>query len=324
MNAATGHTALHFDRLTRAELRELAPGAVALVPLGSTEQHGPHLPSGTDTAIINAIATRAVAQLGADVPVVVLPTMPYGVAGHHLPFGATGSLSHARYLDLLTELGESLVESGFRRLVFLNGHGGNDPAIQTVGNTLVNERHLDVHVAATSYWAVGAAALADFEDRIGPIPGHAGSFESSCILAIAPDLVRLDAVPAAEAERQPLTRSGLPGAVVSRPGIWQASDGRSDDSHRADATLGDQALTAVATAVADFLRHFYDSTLPAPGGTSAHGVPVHNGLAVNDSAAGHGSAPAHDGPPIKSRVPVGDRPRTAARVGSSGPVGIPR
>ncbi|CAM3493256.1 creatininase family protein [Occultella aeris] len=253
-------TPVHFDRLTRTELADLAPRALAVIPMGSTEQHGPHLPSGTDTRIITEIAHRATVLVGDRVPVVVLPTLPFGVAGHHVPFGATGSVSHAVYLDMLTELGQSLVGSGFGRLMFLNGHGGNDPAVQTVGARLVTECALPVSVAATSYWTAAGPLLAEFSDILGPTPGHAGTFETSCMLAIDPASVRLDRLPDPEPAREPLADAGLSGAVVSRAGIWMASDGRTDSAAGAHAGLGDRALTVIAEAVADLMVTFHAST----------------------------------------------------------------
>ncbi|BCJ34234.1 creatinine amidohydrolase [Actinocatenispora thailandica] len=246
-----------FEEQTRDRLRELAPSSTALVPVGSTEQHGPHLPVCTDTTIVTALAHRAAEA--AEVPVVVTPTLPYGFAHHHLPFGGTVSLALAGYLDALTDIGRSLAVDGFRRIVFLNGHGGNDGAVRSVGDRIVFERELDVHVAGTSYWTCAAEVLAGTELGVGPVPGHAGGFETSCMLALRPDLVRRELAPAPEPDLQPLAYSDIPGATIRRAGVWAASDGRTDDSRHASAEAGERALALVAASVTAFLTEFHHS-----------------------------------------------------------------
>ena len=83
---------LLFEELTRDEIRTLAPNTMALLPVGAMEQHGPHLPVGTDSFTVEYIARTAAAELAADVPVLVAPTLPFGSSHHHLPFSGTLSL----------------------------------------------------------------------------------------------------------------------------------------------------------------------------------------------------------------------------------------
>ncbi|MEV0792562.1 creatininase family protein [Kribbella sp. NPDC050459] len=251
---------LNFEELTRDELSELAPRALVVVPVGSIEQHGPHLPVGVDCVIVSELARRAAAEAGRTMPVLVTPTLPFGFAQHHVPFGGTVSINVATYQEVLTDIGKSLVASGFRRLFFLNGHGGNDPSVQAVGDRLVFELGLDVHVAAASYWTCAADILAGLDLGIGPVPGHAGAFETSCMLAIAPDQVRTEVLPIADGILQPLAATAMGEAVVRRPGVWSASDGRTDDASGASAALGEKALTAIAERVARFVIDFHQST----------------------------------------------------------------
>ncbi|NED97883.1 creatininase family protein [Phytoactinopolyspora alkaliphila] len=253
-------TTARLDHLTRDELARLAPRATVLVPLGSTEQHGPHLPVCADSAIVTDIAERAATQAALDVPVVVAPTLPFGFAHHHLPFGGTVSIGMLTYLQVLTDIGTSLHASGFRRLIFINGHGGNDAAVRAVGDRLVVENGLDMHVAGTSYWTCAADALRDMNLDVGPVPGHAGGFETSCLLALHPDRVRSDQFPPAEESVQPLVRLGAREAVIRQPGIWQLSDGRTDDSSRANADTGEKALENISDAVARFIVDFHRSS----------------------------------------------------------------
>lgn len=254
-------TIIRFDELTRTRLRELAPHATVVVPLGSTEQHGPHLPVSTDLMIVTEVATRAVAAASQEIPVLLLPTQPFGFAHHHLPFGGTISVDQETYSRVLTGIGQSLARDGFSRIVFLNGHGGNVSSMQQAVDRLAYECDLEVHVGGTSYWSCAGEQLKAFDLDLGPVPGHAGNFETSCMLALRPDLVRSDAIPAPEKSVQPLAEIDLPGGSVRNPGVWQDSDGRTDDSAKANAELGHRALDLIAAEVAAFLIDFHMRTV---------------------------------------------------------------
>ncbi|MBZ2196822.1 creatininase family protein [Occultella gossypii] len=249
--------ALIFDELTRAELRAVAPDATVVVPIGSTEQHGPHLPVCVDAAVITHLARAAATVASAAVPVVVTPTLPFGFAHHHLPFGGTISISMRVYVDVLVDIATSLAADGFRRILFVNGHGGNAVPADAAVDRLAYEQGLDVHVAATSYWTAAADVLAALDLDDAPKPGHAGSFETSLLLALRPELVRTDALPASEARLQPLASQDVPGGTVRHPGVWQASDGRTDDSRLASAAVGERVLAEIAEALSAFIVAFH-------------------------------------------------------------------
>jgi creatinine amidohydrolase len=251
---------VRFEELTRDELRELGPRATVVVPLGATEQHGPHLPVCTDTLIVSALAERAAREAAAHIPIVVAPALPVGFSHHHRAFGGTISVGLRPYEDLLTDLAESLASSGFRRVFFLNGHGGNDAPMRAVGDRLLYERGIAVHVGAASYWACAADALEALDLEVGPIPGHAGGFETSCVLALRPGLVRRDRFPPREDGALALVRSQIKGVVVRRPGLWEASDGRSDDARGADDEIGERALSVLAGRIAEVFVSFHRST----------------------------------------------------------------
>src|SRR2546422_5922064 len=115
--------------------------------------------------------------------------MPFGSSHHHLPFGGTMSLSTETYYRVLYELAESLVIGGFRRIFILNGHGGNSELIQLVARDLALKH--PAHLAAASYWSVAWDALVEEQAHVlGRLPGHAGAFETSQMMALRPDLVR--------------------------------------------------------------------------------------------------------------------------------------
>lgn len=185
-----------------------------LVPLGSTEQHGPHLPFDTDTQIAQAIAERAAADLA---DVVVAPALPYGASGEHAGFAGTLSLGTEVLTLALVELTRSASES-FGRVVFVNGHGGNHAAMTEAIKQLIDEGH---EVAA--WWP--------------SIPGgdaHAGRTETSLLLAINPGCVAVEkAEPGATeelTELMPALRAGgviavSPNGVLGDPAGASAAEG---------------------------------------------------------------------------------------------------
>ena len=139
-----------LHEITREEAARRAPRALALLPVGATEQHGPHLPLGTDFLIIEHVTRAAAMETPANFDVLVAPTFQIGSSHHHLPFGGTISLSTERYYGALRDMTETLIQSGFRRIFIVNGHGGNHELIQLVVRDLAL-RHA-CNLAAASYW----------------------------------------------------------------------------------------------------------------------------------------------------------------------------
>lgn len=245
-----------FDHLTRHQLRELADRATVVVPLGSTEQHADHLPVCVDALVIGELAQRAADKASTQTPVLLTPVLPFGYSHHHFPFGGTISIGGEAYVGVLQEVGRSLVRDGFRRIVFLNGHGGNTPSIASVVDRLAYEDGHDVHIAALSYWDLTEQLVSPL--GITPFPGHAGRFETSCVMALAPDLVDRDMLPEPGSVVHGVPR-GVPGVSLRRPGLWEDGDGRTDDAAGASAELGEQALELVSDELARFLVDFANS-----------------------------------------------------------------
>ena len=251
---------LLFAELTREELKALAPDALAVVPLGATEQHGPHLPTGTDffhAEWVTRDAARRAAAAG--LPLVVTPTLPFGSSEHHFPFGGTISLSTTVYYDTVTGIVESLVRDGFRRIFLVNGHGGNHELIQLVARDVALRR--PVAVIASSWWYAGwdvmvaAGALS-----VGRLPGHAGGFETSLVMAMRPDLVA-SPLPTRTPTPSP-DNTRWPGLVRDeRHGFWHSIEGYSDGPGLATAEQGQRFLDVSA---AELARLF----------VAAHGAPM--------------------------------------------------
>jgi creatinine amidohydrolase len=248
---------LLLEEWTRQDAAERAAATLLVLPTGATEQHGPHLPSGTDFLCAEHIARSAAARAADRIPVVVAPTLPFGSSNHHLPFGATLSVGTETYYRLLLDLLGSATASGFGRIFVLNGHGGNDELVQLAARDRALSR--DVHVAAASWWTLAGPALAaaGAADR-GRVPGHAGALETALMLALRADLVR---------EPRPHRESGpgldprpfAAGYRVEQSGFWQSFDGYTDSPDRAERAHGEAyfeaAIDATAAALVEFFTH---------------------------------------------------------------------
>lgn len=246
-----------FGELTRDSLRALSADAIAVVPLGATEQHGRQLPTGTDSIIATHLAERAVRLVGDEVKVVLCPTVPYGFSEHHVPFGATISLDNDTYIRVLTSIGRSLSRSGFKRLIFLNGHGGNVAPGAAASDRLVTELRLDLSVGVLSYWdCIEETARATFPM---PTPGHAGRFEASLISALDAELVRApvgDRGAELDDATRPLNVSDQMRGTTRFPNMWEASDGVTDIASPPDPEFGAELLETVSVAIADYIKNF--------------------------------------------------------------------
>ncbi|MEJ1230978.1 MAG: mycofactocin biosynthesis peptidyl-dipeptidase MftE [Galbitalea sp.] len=191
---------------------------LVLVPVGSTEQHGPHLPFDTDAVIATATATGIAHLLAGDSdPVLVAPTLAYGSSGEHQDFAGTASIGRDALRMVVVELVRSL-STWAGRIVLVNGHGGNVSTLSSAVPQLLGERH-DVA------WIPCATPGGD---------AHAGRSETSLLLAIAPERVRLEAAVAGVTDSMPtlferLTRVGVravsPSGVLGDPAGANAEEG---------------------------------------------------------------------------------------------------
>ena len=220
--------------LTRPELAErAAAGAIGLLPVGSFEQHGAHLPVGTDTMVAEAVCLAAAARAKADV--LVGPPVWTGFSPHHLRFGATVSLRSETFANLLRDIVRTMSE-WLPRLVLVNGHGGNRGPLTTLA---IEEGCLSVN-----YWELldGETLRELFPVDLGSI-AHAGQAETSLMLALAPGLTR-----APFAEFEPIARENDAFLIPD-----MGASGVLGDPTAGDARLGTQFIDAVADALAAHL-----------------------------------------------------------------------
>lgn len=238
--------------LTFAEVAALEKsGGVVVLPLGSTEQHGPHLPLATDSIVADRLLDAALDLLPEGCRVWRLPTLPYGKSNEHAGFAGTLTLSHQTLAALLHELARGVADAGFSRLAFFSGHGGNTPSLDVVARDVRAATSLDCFVIDP---AIQFSAVSGLPERERELGYHAGQLETSLMLALAPELVRMERA-VAEFPPRAAQRVGLAGparrawltADVSRSGVM-------GDATAADAQQGERMLSDTARALAAALE----------------------------------------------------------------------
>lgn len=235
-----------------ATYRELLdrPPALVVLPWGATEAHGWHLPHGTDVIEAEAIATRAVELATREgARVAVLPAIPFGNNAQQQDQVATIHLSTTTALAILRDVTMSLVRQGVDRLVIVNGHGGNEfrPLVRDVmletGATIV----------VVDFWRLAPASIAAIFDEPGD---HAGDLETSLVMHLRPDLVRMEA--AGTGSRVPFDIPDLSRAGAWTPRPWSRvhPDTGSGDPRAADPGKGAACFDAMTRELAAILTGF--------------------------------------------------------------------
>jgi len=176
-----------WAELKSSEFATLDPNStVAILPVAAVEQHGPHLPVMTDTAIAQGMIETVLARLPADLDVLFLPIQTIGKSNEHLRSPGTITFSAENLIRIWVEIGESVHRAGLRKLVIVNSHGGNTDVIGIVAREL--RVRLNMLVATTQWRRFGlpAGVYAPFDATHGI---HAGDIETSLMLQFRPDLV---------------------------------------------------------------------------------------------------------------------------------------
>ena len=191
MNASPVSLPRYWSQLTTRDFAALDVAAtVAVLPLGATEQHGPHLPLGVDTVLADGIVTAALPLLPAELPVLFLPTQQIGLSPEHARFAGTLTLSAETVIRMWKEIGAGVARTGVKKLVLFNAHGGHVGAMDIVARELRAAHGLIVYSVSWFNLPLGDAGAqfgAD-EHRFGV---HAGDIETSMMLALAPQQVRM-------------------------------------------------------------------------------------------------------------------------------------
>jgi creatinine amidohydrolase len=238
-----------WNRMTAAELVALAKkDAIVLLPVASTEQHGPHLATGVDTFLAGEGCRRTALIVQKKRPVVVAPTVWIGLAEHHVAFGGSFTLSLPTYHALLREICRSILRAGFKKILIVNGHGGNIAALTALTTDLAME--LGATIGTTTLYSLpmnSGAYEAVLEDQKGV--QHACEAETSMMMAAFPDCVRKDKLKQAVGPK-------VSDAPFRNPlAVWRSfkdytKTGVFGDARRANADKGERLLDIAAEMLA--------------------------------------------------------------------------
>ena len=239
---------------------------VILQPVAAIEQHGPHLPLAVDSAIVMGVLGHALARLPAGVPCYCLPPICYGKSNEHIRFPGTVTVSASTLAALLGEVADSVHRMGFRKLAFVNSHGGQPQVVQVAARD-ARERHPDFDLFPLFVWNVpnaSAELLAPKELETGI---HAGTAETALMMALLPDQVRLDK---RVCEYPPMLPAGsmlsIEGAL---PYAWLTEDlsrsGVIGDATAATLAMGEHLLDSLADGWAALIAELHQFQNPASG-----------------------------------------------------------
>ena len=219
---------------------------LAVLPVGSTEQHGPHDPLATDALLAEAVAEAGAAAY--DGEVVVAPTLPYGISEEHRAFAGSLWLSPDTFRAAVGELVESLAAHGWRRVVVVNGHGGNTAALREAGRdlTVPGERYV---TSFTWFDAVDTSAIDDEAVKMG----HAGPVETAALLATHPELVREDRLEEGAAGAADGWGEWLSGVNLAYGVDEFSENGTVGDPTAATAEVGEALLAEATDALVELL-----------------------------------------------------------------------
>ena len=243
------HPEVDWSRLKAHELRALAAqDAVVILPIASIEQHGPHLPTMTDTRLGYEVNIRAARKAYATRPTVMVPVVWSGLSEHHMPFGGTLTLSHSTFRAVIRDLVDAITRHGFRHILISNSHGGNMIAMQQICDELSSQVDA-VLIGATYVTEAGEELSKHLQDQ--PMMMHAGEAETSMMLACEPDLVDTAnlATIADGMDSGGFLKAGKAG-YRWRPFAHVTGNGMAGNPARASAEKGEKMIEAGADALA--------------------------------------------------------------------------
>jgi creatinine amidohydrolase len=244
---------VEWRRLRADQLRELArQDAIVILPVASLEQHGPHLPVEVDSRLGEEVAVRSARKVVARGEVaVVLPVLWTGLSEHHMSFSGTVTLDFAAFSAVVEGVVRSVLRDGFRRVVLLNAHGGNENALRTITDDLTPK--LRVPIVQFTYWYAAAVAIAKILETQGGLQ-HACEAETSMMMVARPELVAEDRIPLAKVNMTPDISDVVGGGVYR----WRAIGARSasgviGNPDAASREKGERLFDAISDALADKL-----------------------------------------------------------------------
>jgi creatinine amidohydrolase len=250
----------YFPYLTWREIEAIADkeNTVIIQPIGAIEQHGPHLPIIVDAAISMGVLGKALGQLETNIPAYALPCLYYGKSNEHRGFPGTITLSAQTLLSLIWEIANSLYQSGFRKLVLMNSHGGQPQVMEIVARDL-HQEYEDFLVFPLFTWRVPniAADLLTPEELEYGI--HAGDAETSIMLSLLPEQVKMEK--AVKEYPQQLPEDSLLSMEGKLPFAWLTKElsksGVMGDATVASKEKGDRILESLAAGWVQIIKDIY-------------------------------------------------------------------
>lgn len=255
---------MRFEELTSPEVAALdRDKTVLILPLGSVEQHGNHMPLGTDTLLAHAVSLAAAKSAG---NTAVLPPPWYGFSTHHMRFPGSVTLRAETLMAVAEDIVASVVKHGFRRILIVNGHGGNGGVIDVLASTLGHKHYGEAKIAALTYFQLAREAIARLRQSQPGGMGHACEFETAMVQHVRPDLVKMDRASTIYPDpgSSYLTTDLLGGSPIR---VYHDFGDLSESGTLGDPALatpekGEKFFTSVAAELAAFITDFRGWTIP--------------------------------------------------------------
>ena len=246
----------------------LAAATVAVLPVAATEQHGPHLPLSVDSTLLQGVIDAALPLLPAALPVLFLPPQNIGLSPEHSRYPGTLTLSPSTLLALWTQLGECVARAGVKKLLLLNGHGGQVSVMDIVARELRSQQHLLVYSASWFSLPLPDAVASQFSAEEHRFGIHAGDIETSMMLHLAPGRVQMEHARDFHSTSQDrAARYAILGNGKSAKFGWQMQDyhpaGAVGNAAAATADKGRAVVEAAAAQLVQLLQELHDLPLSA-------------------------------------------------------------
>ena len=242
-----------YAELTNADIEKaIVDGYMVIVPMGCVENHGPHLPVDMDNYILSTVLPRALKIANRDhgVKGLLLPVVPFGQASEHMQFAGTISLMAKTHLALLSDILDSLIEHGFKKILVIQGCGGHflhSAAFEAKKRALDSGKRVNIYVESSNYYEIGKKHFGeDIQDF------HAGEFETSLCLAARPELVSKKLIPVVKKKRF-VWESAWMMKEISETGV-------TGNPEKASAKIGKQIWDDLVAHWVARLRYFFEGT----------------------------------------------------------------
>lgn len=255
MSSCKQSKVLYLPDLTWPEVKDAMPGIkVAIIPVGSTEQHGPHGRFQTDYAAAREFSIRLGKELYPNA--LVTTPVPIGISEHHIHFPGTLSLRATTLIDVLMDIATSLRKHGINRFFFVNGHGGNTPALTIATNRIKHEMGCKAAWATLPWDLIGDLSKGFVQS---PMTGHSCEREMSIMLYLWPDGVKQDALTPGKIRKEALDGLGRKLGIREAKFFDEVTEnGALGDATKASVDWGKKAVETALERVVPYMKEFME------------------------------------------------------------------